>query len=139
MNWLSLLQYVPNIIALIAKVQSVYNSSAANTESRVTSTIHTIAPTVVPFLEQAGAQMFPKAAAAIHAAAAALVTFHPDATKWLQEALNLTDNAGLAVDGSYGPKTRAAVEAFQAKHGLVVTGWASDAENSLIGLALSKL
>ena len=60
-------------------------------------------------------------------------------TSWLQAALNAVDNAGLAVDGHYGPKTRAAVEAFQTKKGLKVTGFASDLENAAIMAALSAL
>lgn len=39
-----------------------------------------------------------------------------------QERLNYTINAGLAVDGYWGPKTRAAVVAFQGAYGLVADG-----------------
>ncbi|HEU5187860.1 MAG TPA: peptidoglycan-binding domain-containing protein [Candidatus Saccharimonadales bacterium] len=40
----------------------------------------------------------------------------------VQEMLNLTNGAGLAVDGSFGPKTEAAVRAFQAKTGIKQDG-----------------
>lgn len=40
----------------------------------------------------------------------------------LQAALNATTSTGLAVDGWWGPKTRAAVVAFQRDQGLGVTG-----------------
>src|SRR5690348_12534875 len=44
----------------------------------------------------------------------------------IQTALN-KDGAGLAVDGIYGPKTRAAIENFQKKNDLKVTGHADRA------------
>jgi len=42
----------------------------------------------------------------------------------LQKALNKLEEAGLAEDGIYGPKSRAAVIKFQKKHGLVPDGMA---------------
>ncbi len=41
-----------------------------------------------------------------------------DEVKWLQQALNVTMNAGLTVDGSFGPTTREALVAYQLKHGI---------------------
>src|ERR1700676_4163723 len=38
-----------------------------------------------------------------------------------KEALN-ADGASLKVDGKLGPKTRSAIKAYQAKHGLKATG-----------------
>lgn len=40
----------------------------------------------------------------------------------LQSDLNYDDNAGLAVDGGFGPLTEAAVKTFQSKHGLSADG-----------------
>lgn len=45
-----------------------------------------------------------------------------DAVKEYQTLLNEVDDAGLTVDGLDGPKTEAAVKAFQQKHGLTVDG-----------------
>lgn len=42
--------------------------------------------------------------------------------KTLQENLNMVINAGLEVDGSFGPKVEAAVKEFQRKYGLTVDG-----------------
>ena len=42
--------------------------------------------------------------------------------QWLQNALNQYQNAGLSLDGSYGPATKAAVRAFQQNAGLSVDG-----------------
>jgi peptidoglycan hydrolase-like protein with peptidoglycan-binding domain len=41
---------------------------------------------------------------------------------WLQDALNRVMGSRLAVDGVIGPRTRAAIRAFQARKGLVVDG-----------------
>ena len=43
---------------------------------------------------------------------------------WLQDSLNKLNNAGLAVDGDYGPATKKAVSDYQKEHGLAVDGWA---------------
>ena len=48
-----------------------------------------------------------------------------EAIKWLQEALNKVNNAGLTVDGAYGPLTKAAVKAFQKKYGIKDNGKAN--------------
>ena len=42
--------------------------------------------------------------------------------RWIQKLLNRVIDAGLDVDGIMGPKTKAAVKAFQQKHGLVADG-----------------
>lgn len=52
----------------------------------------------------------------------ALLSNQTKGTVDLQLALNRVMRAGLAVDGSYGPKTRRAVRDFQKIHGLVVDG-----------------
>jgi peptidoglycan hydrolase-like protein with peptidoglycan-binding domain len=44
--------------------------------------------------------------------------------EWLQESLNEVNDAGLEVDGDYGPATKAAVMEFQETRGLKVDGWA---------------
>lgn len=47
-----------------------------------------------------------------------------DDVKWVQYALNLTNNAGLEVDGVWGSKSTAATKAFQKKYGLTQDGQA---------------
>lgn len=45
-----------------------------------------------------------------------------DSVRQVQECLNRTQNAGLVLDGIFGPLTDAAVRNFQRAHGLVVDG-----------------
>ena len=56
--------------------------------------------------------------------------------KWLQESLNSLVDAGLKVDGDYGPATKAAVKKFQQQFGLTVDGWAGAITQSAIVDAL---
>lgn len=140
MNFAMILQFLPyvmQLVQLVPQIQKAYNSSTGNTLQSIQNVL--TGTQLVQTLEGVGAQLFPKLAPEFHAAAAALVIAHPDATSWLQAALNAIDNAGLVVDGQYGPKTRAAVETFQAKEGLHVTGVAADAENYAIEAALAAL
>lgn len=58
-------------------------------------------------------------------------------TKALQAALNAAVAAGLSGDGEYGPKTAAAVRAFQAAKGLPVTGIGDSATLTALGLMAS--
>lgn len=45
-----------------------------------------------------------------------------EGVKWVQWHMNVIVNAGLVIDGSYGPATKAAVKTFQQKYGLEVDG-----------------
>jgi len=59
---------------------------------------------------------------------------------WVQTVLNAVDAAGLAVDGFYGPKTRAAIQAFRTKRGLFDQGLlGTTTEVALTQAALSRL
>ena len=52
--------------------------------------------------------------------------------EWLQESLNTLVDAGLEVDGEYGPATNKAVAEYQTENGLKADGWAGPETISLI-------
>ena len=85
-------------------------------------------PAVLNVFQTLGTQLFPKAAPEIALAGSLISTYSPNYVKWLQGMLNayLKPTAPLAVDGSYGPLTIAAVQAAQTKLGLTVDGVAGD-------------
>ncbi len=83
------------------------------------------APAPAPSAAPAPATAAPAAAAPMqathtHAAGTHAMT-HSQRVERLQTALN-ANGATLTVDGKMGPKTRAALEAFQTAHGLKATG-----------------
>ena len=49
---------------------------------------------------------------------------HSYDVEWVQSSLNTLDNAGLQVDGVYGPATFEAVKKYQARNHLEPDGWA---------------
>jgi peptidoglycan hydrolase-like protein with peptidoglycan-binding domain len=57
---------------------------------------------------------------------------------WLQDSLNTLSNAGLEVDGDYGPATNRAVCEFQKANGLAVDGWAGPETVAAIMKALES-
>ena len=51
---------------------------------------------------------------------------HDDEIRWMQMALNRLADAGLAIDGRFGPQSRAALERWQREHGLDPSGVPDD-------------
>lgn len=135
MNPLSILQlafqYGPAVKAIL--------DEASSNDSIVTK-ITALSQPLAAVLQGVGLQFFPQAAPALHVAAGAVAAFDPNVTKWVQGALNnlVTPSPNLVVDGIYGPKTKAAVEALQAKLGLKVDGWAGTVTQAAITALLSK-
>lgn len=99
-------------------------------------------PKLIPIFEQIGKQLFPGMSDKIEiVAAAADALFDPHGTMWVQRSLNKLASAGLAVDGEYGPLTRAAVTAFQTSHQPVagpIDGWSGPMTNAVIASELAK-
>ena len=93
----------------------------------------------------AGSALFPKAKPALQIVGGAIAAFDPNTTKWLQGALNvIMPHEGinlppLVVDGRYGPKTKAAVEALQTELGLAVDGIAGNITQAAIQGLLTTL
>lgn len=145
MNWMSLLiTILPQLIQLAPKVIAVWEGTASSNALTKVAAVVQQTP-IADVLAQIGAAQFPNLAPQLQAAAAALVHAHPNNTSWAQEALNLIQSTGyfkfgapLKVDGYWGPKTFAAVEALQTKLGLPLNGFLGDAEYSVIGALLAR-
>jgi lysozyme family protein len=58
-------------------------------------------------------------------------------TKWVQQSLNIVDNAGLLVDGNFGRQTRAAIRSFDQSHGLPPDGLITDELCTALDTALA--
>jgi peptidoglycan hydrolase-like protein with peptidoglycan-binding domain len=94
-------------------------------------------------LAAVGAALFPGAEKSIQAVLAAIHLGVPEATKWVQTALNAAQKIGfinfgpaLVLDGKFGPKTFAAVVVLQSKLGVHVTGAVAGAEYAALNLVL---
>lgn len=119
-----ILSLLPSLIQMIGPI-----STAVETGISVNSIGSLISnPAILNVFQSLGSQLFPKAAPAIALAGSLLASYSPNYVKWLQGMLNvyLKPAVPLVVDGSYGPKTIAAVEAAQTKLGLKVDGVAGD-------------
>ena len=144
MNWSLVVQLIAGLIGLIPQIISVWNASP---QKGLEGVGRVVANTpVIGQLTELGSTLFPKLSPTLHAAAAALVVSHPDNTSWVQSAINILGASGyvtlvapLAVDGIYGPKTKAAVELVQEKLGLPTTGFVADIEYNAISALLGKV
>lgn len=135
MNWLT---FLPSIVSAVSTIKSIID--VANSNLDVVTKIKTAVPGLVSLLESYAAQAFPQVAPELHVAAAVMTAFDPNVTKWVQGSLNvlLSPSPALTVDGIYGPKTTAAVQALQAKLGLKVDGWAGVLTQNAISAALAS-
>lgn len=136
MNWLALL---PLLIQALPDIQSAFNTSTSN--STLGQKLSQLAAPISDLLTNIGSQLFPKASPTLHAIGGAIAAFNPDYTKWLQGALNNLGYASppLVVDGLYGAKTTAAVEAAQKALGITIDGLAGNITEGLLAAALAKL
>ena len=144
MNWIALLaSFVPALVQLIPQIVSAWTRSSGNGLAKVTAVVQSTP--IAATLADIGAKLFPTLTPELHAAAAALVHAHPDNTAYVQDTLNFISSTGyiklpapLVVDGSWGPKTKAAVEMLQTKLGVPATGFFVDAEYSALSVLVSK-
>ena len=134
---------VPVLVQLIPQIVSAWTRSSGNGLVKIAAVIQQTP--VAKTLADIGATMFPTLSPELHAAAAALVNAHPDNTAYVQETMNFINSTGyialpapLVVDGSWGPKTKAAVEMLQAKLGVPATGFLVDAEYAALSVIVSK-
>lgn len=151
MGWLTILTtFLPSILQVVEafpQIKQAWDAAPTNSLQAVTAAVTKALPaSLVNQLAEAGSQLFPKLSPELHAAAAALIVAHPNSISYAQSALNILEStayvnfgAPLVVDGIFGPKTMAAIEALQTKAGLPVTGFMADAEYTVISQLLSKV
>lgn len=135
--------FVPALVQLIPQIVSMWTRSSGNGLQKVAAVVQQTP--IAKTLADIGAALFPTLSPELHAAAAALVHAHPDNTAYVQDTLNFIQSTGyihfgapLDVDGSWGPLTKAAVMALQAKLGVPATGFFVDAEYSALSVLVSK-
>jgi peptidoglycan hydrolase-like protein with peptidoglycan-binding domain len=138
-----LISLIPALVQLIPTITSLWTRSSGNGLTKIAAVVQQTP--IAKTLADIGAAMFPTLSPELHAAAAALVHAHPDNTAYVQDTLNFIQSTGyihfgdpLDVDGSWGPKTKAAVMALQAKLGVPATGFFVDAEYSALSVLVSK-
>lgn len=133
------------LAAIAAKVTTVIGSAVHGT---VTSDLlKRVVPEGIPFLEEIAEKLFPAVVPELKIAAAAITTFDPDRTRWLQEMTNtyLKLSPPIDVDGEYGPDTVAAVKKLQIQLvkdlgiPLVTDGFLGKLTMSVFQLALAKV
>jgi len=132
MNWLAL---IPMLMSSASAINSIVTIAQNNDD--IVSKIRETLPHLAEPLETLGGLLFPGVKPALHIAAVAMTQYDTDLNKWIQGGLNafVTPSPNLVVDGVYGPKTAAAVKAFQAQLGLTVDGWAGNlVQTALMGL-----
>lgn len=150
MNALAILELSAEAATLIPQVVSAWNGASGNSLSKVTTLLKSSASSgLLSQLEQLGAAAFPSLDPAFHAASAMLTVAlkNTGILSWVQEGLNEAQKLGfiqfagtgpaggntpLIVDGKYGPRTQAAMNAFQAKLGLPTTGFFEDIEVAVL-------
>jgi len=136
MDWLTIIplvmKYGPDVVSLITQ--------AVSNEDLETKLRNLSAP-VASLIENIGSTLFPQASSTLHIVAGAIAAFNPDLVKWIQSGLSavMTPSPNLVVDGIYGPKTKAAIQAFQKQQGLVIDGIAGALTQAAIdGLLASQ-
>lgn len=134
MDWLNIIQlaiqYAPTVKAIIDEARS---------NDEIVTKVTQLAPTIGAVVADLGAKLFPHSTKSLQTVGAAIAAFDPNTTKWLQKSLNgmLSPSPNLEVDGIYGQKTIAAVQALQKQLGLQVDGIAGKVTQAAIQAALS--
>lgn len=141
MNLAAIVSLVTGLVSLAPQIAQIWEASGGF--AKIAAALNALSSPAAKSLEQIGAQMFPKAAAAVQKVLAAIHLGYPQATKWVQQALNAGQTLGyisfgdpLVVDGVFGRKTMAAVVALQKKLGLPTSGAVTEAEYGALNLLL---
>lgn len=135
MNFTTLLGLIPTILRIVDFIKSTIASglSLKNIPDIIQN------PDILSVFTTLGGIMFPKVDPSLAASAALVATYSPDYVKYVQNAMNQLEAAGLTVDGYYGHLTQNAVSTYQTKKGLKVDGWTGDVTKAAIQADLNAL
>lgn len=135
----SILTIVQEVVAFAPAVKAIIDEAESN--DGLLTKIESLSPTLGSIISSIGAELFPQASSTLQKVGGIIAAFDPNTTKWLQASLNsvLALSPPLVVDGSYGPKTKAAVQQFQTTYKLSVDGIAGTITQAAINAVLSKL
>lgn len=133
---LQLWALIPKIMAAIELIDKIKTALASG--KNILQIFQEMGEEVLRFFTDVAQAMFPNLKPEQQAAAGVLMA-DTQAVINVQTALNTLETAGLKVDGAYGPLTKAAVTAFQTKHGLTADGWAGSVTQAKIQMELAKL
>lgn len=135
MNFVALIALIPKIMQAIALINTIKTALASG--QNILEVLKEKGAEFIQFFSDVAKVLFPGLNQEQQVAAGVLM-FDVQAVQEIQGSMNTLMNAGLQVDGSYGPLTKAAVSAFQTKHGLTVDGWAGRLTNAIIQVELAK-
>lgn len=141
MNYAAIISMVGQALPLI--IQTVQMGSqvaeAVKTKKPVVGMVDQLGPGFLDLLKSFGSATWPNLKPEHQIQAAAQATFDQASIKFAQDACNKLVNAQLTVDGIMGPKTKAAVEAFQTNHGVSpADGWPGPDTQAAMQLELNK-
>ena len=136
---MNILTIVQEVVAFAPAVKAIIDEAESN--DSLLQKIESLSPTLGSIISSLGAELFPQASATLQKVGGVIAAFDPNTTKWLQASLNsvLSLNPPLAVDGQYGPLTKAAVQQFQTTYKLTVDGIAGTITQAALNAVLSKL
>lgn len=135
----SILSIIQAVVQWAPAVKAIIDEAASNDD--IVTKLESLAPGLGTLIQSAGAELFPQASATLQTVGGVIAAFDPNTTKWLQGSLNtfLSLSPPLVVDGLYGPKTMAAVQAAQTKLKITVDGIAGTITQGALQAALSNL
>jgi len=139
---MDLITWLPLIMRILSLIPVIQESFRTGTS--VIDSIQKTVPEVLPILQEIGTKAFPTLTdPALAKQAGADVVFDTQGTMWVQNNINaFNKNTALTVDGIYGPKTTAAVKAYQVLKGMTgddVDGWSGPKTSGLLAVDVSKL
>ncbi len=139
MEWLKFAQYLPTLLQLISKGAAIQQE--LRNGGSVLDLLKREAPTLIDTIASIGKGLFPTIADPAGQVQAGATVIDPQLVTTVQTQLNkLGTSPALIVDGAYGPKTKAAVTAFQTAHPpLVADGWAGKLTQAALSAEVAKL